>query len=77
MWAAGHEHSLQVLEPEAVDYLLISGSGAKTTPVGHGPETIFAHSRPGFMALDFLMSGKVMLRVIEPGQGEVYSMWLR
>ena len=77
VWAAGHEHNLQVIEGQAVDYVLVSGSAAKTTPVSHGTGTLFAHSEPGFMLLDFLASGRVQLRVIEPGEGEVFTMWLR
>lgn len=77
LWAAGHEHSLQVLDGKVVDYVLVSGSAAKTTPVGHGPGTIFAQSQPGFMVLDFLTSGRTRLRIIEPGGDEVYAMWLR
>ena len=79
VWAAGHEHNLQVLEGDAddgVDYVLISGSGAKTTPVNHGDETLFAHSRPGFMVLDVMMSGSTLLRVVEPDAGEVFTHWL-
>ena len=77
VWAAGHEHSLQVLEGNVVDYVLVSGSAAKTTPVSHGPQTVFAQSQPGFMVLDFLMSGQTWLRVVEQDGSEVYGMSLR
>ncbi len=77
IWAAGHEHSLQVLDGGVVDYILVSGSAANTTPVGHGPRTIFAQSQPGFMVLDFLESEQTRLRIIESGGAEVYAMWLR
>lgn len=77
IWAAGHEHSLQVLESDVVDYVLVSGSGAKATAVSDGPDTVFAHSHPGFMVLDFLESDRVHLRVVEPGVPAVYAMWLR
>jgi hypothetical protein len=73
IWAAGHEHSLQVLEGRAADYVLISGSGAKTTPVSNGTETIFAHSSPGFMVVDLTRSGELWLRVIEPAEAEVWT----
>ena len=76
VWASGHEHNLQVLEGESVDYVLISGSGAKTTPVNDGDETLFAHSRPGFMALDVLTTGAAILRVIEPDGGAVFTLRL-
>ena len=77
LYAAGHEHSLQVLDGNVVDYVLVSGSAAKTTPVGHGPQTIFAQSQPGFMVLDFLVSGRTRLRIVARDGGEVYAMWLR
>ena len=77
VWAAGHEHSLQVLDGNAVDYVLVSGSAAKTTPVGHGPQTIFAQSQPGFMVLDFLVSGQTRLRIVARDGAEIYAMWLR
>jgi len=77
IWAAGHEHNLQVLEGQIVDYVLISGSGARVTPVSHGGETLFAHSHPGFMVLEVMASGRVLLRVVEPAVGEVFATWLR
>lgn len=66
IWASGHEHSLEIQESDVVDYVLVSGSAAKTTPIGDGPTTLFALSRPGFMVLDFESSGRVLARVIEP-----------
>ncbi len=77
LFAAGHEHSLQVLEGNLVDYVLISGSAAKTSPVSHGDDTLFAHLHTGFMVVDFMESGSVLLRVIEPEEGEVFNLWLR
>ncbi len=76
IWAAGHEHNLQVLEAETLDYVLVSGSGAKTNPVTHGDETLFAHSQAGFMVFDLMQSGSVFLRVVEPESGEVFTRWL-
>ena len=35
--------------------------------VGRGAGTLFAHEHLGFMAVDFLKDGTVLLRVIEPG----------
>lgn len=83
IYAAGHEHSLQVLRGgEAADYLLVSGSGSKTSNVSHGVRTLFAHEHSGFMAVDFLEDGGVLLRVIEPTEQEpagevVFTKWLR
>ena len=79
VWAAGHERSLQVLEgfsDNSLDYVLISGSAAKTNPVNHGDETLFAQSRPGFMVLDFFADRRVLARIIETSGGEVFQFWL-
>lgn len=81
VYTAGHEHSLQVLEGEkAASYLLVSGAGSQTkiTGVSDGENTLFAHSHTGFMALDFLAGGRVLLRVVEPEtNGVVFRKWLK
>ena len=67
LYAAGHEHSLQVLRGDVVDYVLVSGAGSdgKITAVGSGPDTLFAHAHTGFMALD-LSAAAIRLSVVEP-----------
>ena len=80
IYASGHEHSLQVLKGDVTDYLLVSGlaSSEKATEVSHGDNTLFAHQQTGFMAVDFLTDGKVLLRVVEPGGKEVlFHHWLK
>lgn len=80
IYASGHEHSLQVLKGETTDYLLISGLGSseKATEVGHGVNTLFAHQHSGFMAVDFLSDGRILLRVVEPNEKEVqFHHWLK
>lgn len=72
--AAGHDHSLQVLDGgETIRYILVSGAGSRShlNPVGHGKNTYFAHQHVGFMAVDFLRNGEVWLYVVEPGKDEV------
>ncbi len=79
IYASGHEHSLQVLKGDTVDYLLISGAAAsrKVTEVMSGTNTLFAHQHTGFMAVDFFIDGKVLLRVVEPeGRGVLFHRWL-
>lgn len=79
IYASGHEHSLQVLKGEIVDYLLVSGAAAsrKVTEVSSGDNTLFAHQHTGFMAVDFFTDGKVLLRVVEPkGKGVLFYRWL-
>ncbi len=67
LYVAGHEHSLQVLRGDAVDYVLVSGAGsrAKITAVGSGPDTLFAHEHAGFMALD-VGAAAICVSVVEP-----------
>jgi hypothetical protein len=85
VFASGHDHSLQVLDRNvAADYLLVSGLGSSFhgSTVTDGNDTVFAHLRHGFMQVDFLKNGRVLLRIIEPNgqrkQGEiVFSKWLR
>ena len=80
IYAAGHDHSLQVLEGgQAAECLLVSALGLDVgAALTHGRETLFAHLHPGFMAVDFLSDGRVLLRVIEPTEKEVvFVKWLR
>ncbi len=78
IYAAGHDHSLQVLKGRTTDYLLVSGAGSKLSRVGDGDNTLFAHEHTGFMVIDFLENGKVVLRVVEPADKEVvFHHWLK
>ncbi len=78
--AAGHEHSLQVMEGgSAARYAVVSGLGSsrKATAVGHGSDTLFAHLKPGFVVVDVTLSGAVLLRVVEPHKEKpVFTKWL-
>jgi hypothetical protein len=72
LYAAGHDHNLQLLESGDVAGLyVVSGAGARerVTTVTHLPETIFAHAAEGFVAVDFGHTDTaevVVVRVIEP-----------
>ena len=93
IFAAGHEHSLQIIEDQIGTFHLVSGAGTPwlATRVGSKKGTLFSHSNKisgGFMAVDFMQSGRVRLMVIEPqANGEecqqdggkecvVFSTWL-
>ncbi|MCY3712741.1 MAG: metallophosphoesterase [Gemmatimonadetes bacterium] len=57
VYAAGHDHSLQLFEGDEVAGMhIVSGAGStgKVTRVTDLPETIFAHAVPGFVVLDFV-----------------------
>jgi len=83
MYAAGHEHSLQVFRSRrGPRYLVVSGLGSsdKSTPVGRDGSSLFADSdrgRSGFMQVDFLRDGRVRLSVIEvaPGAPDGAEVW--
>lgn len=78
IWAAGHDHSLQVIRlPEKSRiWNLVSGAGGGTksvTPVRKIDGTIFCRSVPGYMKIVFEKSGRVRLAVVAipaPGRSE-------
>jgi hypothetical protein len=82
--AAGHDHSIQILDGGgAATLMIVSGAGStsKVSRVGHGDETHFASNRGGFVEMDFLSGGEVWLGVFDPGHRatanacpQVYSM---
>jgi hypothetical protein len=82
-WAAGHEHTLQVLEGGAARYMLVSGTGyfGHSSPVGWLDRTRYASSSGGFMRLDALVDGRIRLGVVEVAADgsarEGFSMYLR
>ena len=60
--AAGHEHSLQLMQPlddRSASYLLVSGAGNsnKVSGIWHNERSRFAHSTEGFLELDITTSG--------------------
>jgi hypothetical protein len=89
VYAAGHDHSLQVLEGGAEDgaeFLVVSGSGSRSgaTAVGSGDATLFAYSspdHPGFVVVDLARDGRVRLSAqfwdaASPLGRELYSRFL-
>jgi len=75
LFAAGHDHNLQVIEGgDHARWLAVSGAGA-TERVRGGyvtaiEGTVFAHGHPGFMALDIVRTPageRAFLSVIETG----------
>jgi hypothetical protein len=82
VYAAGHDHDMQVLKGENVKALLVSGAGifGHLSPVDYRPSTRWAAATSGFMRLDILRDGKVRLGVIAVNvlgeTDEVFSMYL-
>jgi len=71
IYAAGHEHSLQIIKEKEGMFHLVSGAGSdwKATRVGQGEGTLFSHANKktgGFIVVDYLQSGEIRLAVIEP-----------
>jgi hypothetical protein len=90
IYAAGHDHNLQLLESEDVAGLyVVSGAGARerVSTVTHLDETIFAHAAEGFVVVDIGQRGpddvrqsRVVVRVVEPmvaAERPVFEMTLR
>jgi hypothetical protein len=68
--AGGHEHSLQVLDGgAAAEYILVSGAGSsrRVERVGRGSPTRYAEGSGGFLVLDFLADGRVLLHAVVVG----------
>ena len=78
VWAAGHDHSLQVirLPGESRNWNLVSGAGGGTksvTPVREVTGTVFCRSVPGYMRILFEKNGPARLAVVAvpaPGKTE-------
>ena len=74
VYAAGHDHSLQLFEADEVARLhIVSGAGSagKVTPVTAVNGTIFAHAVSGFAVLDFAIRDGVdtpIVRIVRTGQ---------
>jgi hypothetical protein len=54
LWAAGHDHSLQILRGDKVSIDVVSGLGYKrqSTGVTCTADVVYASERPGYMVLD-------------------------
>lgn len=82
LYAAGHDHNLQVIAGGAVPIELVSGGGiyghsGRATRI-HG--TLFAQQASGFGRLDLSASGRGRLAIIEVDQAgnshEAFSTWV-
>ena len=81
VYAAGHDHALQILEGGGLADIQVgsgAGSEAKVSPVTHIPETLFAHAHTGFVLVDVIGppdASRVLLHVIEPGRQNPVFTW--
>ena len=82
LFAAGHEHSLQVLAGGAMrasdheaDELpaypeVVSGAGSKHGWVGHGDRTLYSEDTLGYAVLTILTDGRAALEMYRVDEGE-------
>jgi hypothetical protein len=83
IYAAGHDHALQVIAGTSARYVLVSGAGifGHLDHVATIDSTRFAESASGFMRVEFLDDGRARLGVTvvdSVGRGrEEFALWLR
>jgi hypothetical protein len=77
VYAAGHEHTLQVLDRGRRPLLIVSGAGIADheSYVERLPETRLALTSPGFMRADLLRDGRLRIGVITGGNGVAEEVW--
>ena len=61
IFASGHEHTLQYIEKDG-QYMIVSGSGGKQTPVTLGKGSQFASGQLGFSTLKFYEGGETWVQ---------------
>lgn len=82
IYAAGHDHALQVIEGTSPSYMLVSGAGTfgRLNRVTAIDGTRFAHSASGFMRVEFLRDGRARLGVSVVDRAghhrETFALWL-
>jgi hypothetical protein len=82
LYAAGHEHNLEVIARAGVPLELVSGGGiyGHSGPAVRIPGSLFARKASGFARLDVPRSGPARLAVLEVDRAghshEVFSTWV-
>lgn len=81
LYAAGHDHNLQVFRGPVAKYSIVSGAGTVRHESGAGwtRNTIFEAGKPGFMRVDVDRRGRARLAVtiVEAGKArEALAIWL-
>lgn len=82
LFAAGHDHALQVFRGPFARFSVVSGAGINhhEGAVGWNDSTLYASSSPGYMRVDISPGGRVRLAVIAvsgAGPREAAAFWLR
>ncbi|CAN5329556.1 hypothetical protein BH09BAC1_BH09BAC1_04660 [soil metagenome] len=68
VYAAGHEHSLQLFEKHQ-KHFIVSGAGTKSSWVRKRKGAAFTHISVGFCKLDIYANGEMWVTYIEPKEG--------
>jgi len=81
LYAAGHDHNLQVFKGPSAKYTIVSGSGIIDHQEGvhYRSNSLYAARKPGFMRFDVDQSGRVRLSVQvinKTGPQEQFAIWL-
>jgi len=82
IYAAGHDHTLQVIAGTSTRYVLVSGTGTfgHSDRVAALDSTRFARSASGFMRVEFLHDGRARLGVLivdrAGSAAEEFGLWL-
>jgi hypothetical protein len=59
VFAAGHEHGLQLIDDGILQ--VVSGSGAKRSYARKGKHSLFAHAKQGFVTIDLLQNKSLLI----------------
>lgn len=67
VYAAGHEHTLQILEAPGARLHVVSGAGTvdRRERVRGGDNTLYVSDAAGFVRIDFLRDGRARLEIFE------------
>lgn len=67
--AAGHEHSLQLIQGDVLQ--VVSGAGCRHTPVGKGRGSIYAADSSGYVTADILKDNSIRLNYFTYTEKEI------
>jgi hypothetical protein len=81
LYAAGHDHNLQVFKGPSAKYTIVSGSGIidHQEATRYKSNSLYAARKPGFMRFDVDRNGRVRLSVHvinKAGPEEQFAIWL-
>ncbi len=82
LYAAGHDHNLQIFKGPSAEFTVVSGAGyfGHVSPVGTRRDMVYRAATSGFMRLDRTRAGSIRLgvTVVEPGGSrEAFAVWLK